>query len=235
MAKDIYGKGLLSYINGNRNAVFTVESNIAETEQWPVSTFFRGYNEMSQAEKIALLHTKGKILDVGAGAGSHTLWLQQQGKNVAAMDISEGAVKVMRQRGVRQTIHDDFFLYNKQTFDMLLMLMNGIGIVGKLDKLPLFFDQAKKLLNPGGKILIDSSDIIYLFEDDDDGVLIDLNGQYYGELEYQFVFDDEKGKVFNWLFIDFDTLSMYAGESGFSCEKIIEDEHYLYLAELKML
>lgn len=234
MTEDIYGKGLLAYLNGNKHAVFTVESDIAETEEWPVSTFFRSYENMSEAEQIALSRTEGIILDIGAGAGSHTLWLQQHGNDVTAIDISEGAVEVMRQRGVQKAFRQDFFSYSGQTFDTLLLLMNGIGIVGKLDRLPDFFEQAKQLLNQGGKILLDSSDISYLFEEEDGSFLIDLNSPYYGEMQYTFEFDGEKGEPFDWLFIDFDILSVYAEMAGFACEKIYEDAHYLYLAELRL-
>lgn len=234
MNNDPFGKGLLSYLNGNKHAVFTVESNIAETEDWPVSIFFRNYKDMPQIEKIALSHVQGRILDVGAGAGSHALWLQQKGENVTAMDISKNAVTVMEQRGIQKIVKQDFFHYKEQTFDTLLMLMNGIGITGTLNNLPIFFEQAKKLLNPNGKILLDSSDLIYLYEEEDGSSLINLNASYYGELQYTFCFENEKGMPFNWLFIDFDTLASFAEMAGFSCKKLYEDDHYLYLAELKL-
>ncbi|MCD7973599.1 MAG: class I SAM-dependent methyltransferase [Candidatus Azobacteroides sp.] len=234
MLNDIYGKGLLAYQNGKKKAVFRVESDIAETEEWHISTFFRDYNQMPETEKKALSLVKGNVLDIGAGAGSHALWLQQKGIDVTAMDISLGAVEVMKKRGIRKIIHQDFFSYTGQQFNTLLLLMNGIGITGKLENLPTFFEQAKNLLAPGGKIILDSSDIIYLFLEEDGSAMIDLNGPYYGELEYTFEFNNEKGMPFHWLFIDFDTLSLYAGMAGFSCEKVYEDEHYLYLAELKL-
>ncbi len=113
--------------------------------------------------------------------------------------------------------------------------MNGIGIAGTIDKLPLFFSRAKELLNENGKILLDSSDVFYLFEDEaDENVMIDLNGKYYGELQYTFAFGNEQDNPFNWLFVDFDTLAAYADEYGFSCRKLYGDEHFQYLAELTL-
>ncbi|NDV46609.1 class I SAM-dependent methyltransferase [Paludibacter sp. 221] len=233
-ANDTYGEGLLAYWEGKKNAVFTVESDIAETEKWPVSTFFRSYRNMPEIEQKALSHVQGTVLDIGAGAGSHALWLQQQGSDVTAIDISTGAVEVMQQRGIKKVLRQDFFTFRGEKFDTLLMLMNGIGITGQIKNLPHFFEQAKQLLNPEGKIILDSSDLIYLFEEEDGSVLLDLNGEYYGELEYTFNFGKSKGEPFKWLFVDFDTLCEYAEKSGFACQKLFEDDHYLYLAELTL-
>lgn len=229
---DVYGKGLRAYLNGDEDAFFTVESNIVETEQWPVKLFFRTFDEMPEAERLALENVRGKVLDAGAGAGSHALRMQEQGIATAAVDISEGAVDVMKRRGVKNAVQEDFFHLKGEKYDTILLLMNGIGIVGKLENLPRFFEQADKLLAPQGKILLDSSNILYLFEEEDGSVAIDLAGDYWGELEYTFSFQNEQGEAFDWLFIDFDTLSFCAENHGFSCRKVFEDDHYLYLAEL---
>ncbi len=150
------------------------------------------------------------------------------------IDISSGAVEVMKARGVKRALKKDFFSYTGEKFDTLLLLMNGIGITGKLERLPAFLEQAKQLLNPHGKILLDSSDIIYLFTDEEDCVIDEFDTAYYGEISYCFHFEKEQGHFFNWLFIDFDTLKDYAEISGFSCKKIEEDDHFLYLAELTL-
>lgn len=233
MPKDIYGNGLQAYLEGDTNAFFTVESSIAETEQWPVSLFFRNDKDMPEIEKIALSHVQGKTLDIGAGAGSHALLLQEKNIEVTAIDISPKAVEVMKKRGVTDARIADFFHYKDEKYDTLLLLMNGIGITGELKNLPLFFKQAKQLLRPDGKIILDSSNILYLFEDEDGEVVFDIDDPYYGEMEYRFVFKGEADNYFPWLFIDFDTLAYYAKKSGFSYHKIYEDEHFLYLAELK--
>ena len=229
---DPYGQGLLSYLHGNDQAAFTVACSIAEPDEWPVSLFFRAFDEMPEIEQKALLNTCGSVLDVGAGAGSHTLWLQQQGIQATALDISLGAVEVMKQRQCAQVEQADYFQFSGQKFDTLLFLMNGIGITGKLERLPLFFQKARELLNPGGKILLDSSDILYMFTEDDGSVMLNLNGDYYGELIYSFNFEQQKGEPFDWLFVDFDTLKSQAKKAGFRCNKIAEDDHFLYLAEL---
>lgn len=231
---DAYGKGLLAYYNGNHKARFTVYSDIADTEKWEVATFFRDYEKMPKVEQIALDLCHGRVLDVGAGAGNHALWLQQRNHKVTAIDISEGAVSVMKDREVADARIQDFFTLKGEKFDTILLLMNGIGIVQKIDRFGEFFSKAKELLNENGRILLDSSNIIYLFMEEDGSALIDLNSDYYGELEYRMDFGNYTGEPFGWIFIDFDTLSELAAQYGFSCEKRYEDDHYLFLAELKL-
>lgn len=222
----------MAYLEGNKRVKLRVDSDIAETEYWPVSEFFHDWNAMSNIERTALQMCKGRTLDVGAGSGSHVLWLQQNGIEAHAIDISEGAVAVMEKRGIRCVSRCDFFNLEGRQYDTLLMLMNGAGIVGTINRLPEFFAKIKQILAPGGQLLMDSSDIMYLFEDEDGSVLIDLNGAYYGELEYTMSYNKEKGQPFKWLFIDFDTLQAAATENGLHCEKVLEDDHYQYLARI---
>lgn len=229
---DAYGKGLKAYLNGNKKAKFKVESDIAETEYWPVEEFFHTYDTMSELERKAIELCKGRVLDVGAGSGSHVLQLQSNGLEAHAIDISEGAVEVMSRRGVKCVEQIDFFKLEGRQYDTLLMLMNGAGIVGTIDRLPEFFGKVRTLLSPGGQLLMDSSDIMYLFEEEDGSVLIDLDGDYYGELEYTMSFGKDKGEPFSWLFIDFDTLQAAATDCGLHCDKVYEDDHYQYLARI---
>ena len=175
----------------------------------------------------------GTILDVGAGSGCHALALQESGKEVSAIDISPLSVEVMKLRGVKDArqvnLFDERFA---ATFDTILMLMNGSGIIGRLENMPLFFRKMKQLLRPDGCILMDSSDLRYLFEDEDGSFLIDLAGDYYGEIDFRMQYKDIQGDPFDWLYIDFQTLSAYAADNGFKAEMIKEGKHYDYLARL---
>lgn len=232
--KDAYGKGLVAYWQGKRNAKFSVFSDIAATEKWDVSMFFRTFDAMPEIEQIALNRCVGNVLDAGAGAGSHTLFLQNSGLKTAAIDISEGAVAVMKMRGVTDARHQDFFTMKSEKFDTLLFLMNGVGIVGRMENFTRFFQQCISLLAEGGRIILDSSNIIYMFVEDDGSALIDLNGKYYGEMTYRMDFGQYRGVSFDWIYIDFDSLCHLASINGFVCEKLYEDDHYHYLAELTL-
>lgn len=139
----------------------------------------------------------------------------------------------MRERGVKDVRLANLFGNEPLgTFDTILMLMNGSGIIGRIEEMPTFFDRMKQLLRPGGCILMDSSDLSYLFEDEDGGMLIDLAGDYYGQVDFLMQYRQVKGEPFDWLYIDFDTLSLYASQCGFRAECVREGERYNYLARL---
>ena len=138
---------------------------------------------MPELEVLALQQCRGSVLDVGAGAGCHALALQRRGLQVTALDISEGAVEAMQRQGVRQVLRQDIFQLKGAAYDTLLMLMNGIGIAGTLEGLERFLEHAKTLLRPGGQILLESSDILYMYEEEDGSVMLDRNAGYYGEVK----------------------------------------------------
>ena len=229
---DAYGYALMAFYEGNRKVKIKVESDIAETEYWPAKEFFHEWKDMNQIERLALEMCHGRTLDVGAGSGSHALWLQNHGIEAHAIDVSEGAVSVMQKRGLRYVEKMDFFNLDGRLYDSILMLMNGAGIIGQMDRIDEFFMQVKRLLAPGGSLILDSSDVSYLFLDDDGSVLVDLNSAYYGEFEYTMSFAGKRDAPFKWLFIDFDTLQAAAERNGMNCRKVYEDNHYQYLAEL---
>ena len=225
------GQAIADYHATGRAARLRVFSPMFDEDEIPVATLFRRFDEMPAIEQEALKVADGAILDVGAGAGCHSLALQAMEKRVTAIDISPLAVETMQQRGVKDVREQDFFTLDGR-FDTILMLMNGIGIVGTLSRLPAFFMQVDHLLAPGGQVLCDSSDLCYLYEDEDG--IIDFTGVegYYGELSYQLQYKAIKGEPFPWLFIDPETLREQAAAKGFHCDILARGEHYDYLARL---
>ncbi|MDX5482783.1 MAG: class I SAM-dependent methyltransferase [Hymenobacteraceae bacterium] len=229
---DPIGVAVLDYLQGNKDAEILVENNLADDDVITVGYLFRREGEMPELEQLALRLCKGKVLDVGAGAGCHSLALQEKGLEVTALDVSAGAVEAMRQQGVRQVLHEDVFALQNQQFDTLLMLMNGIGITGSLAGLERFLEHAKALLRPGGQILLESSDILYMYEDEDGSVLLDLNAGYYGEVRYNMKYKEQESGWFDWLFIDPAILEDYATQHGYTFELVMEGDMSNYLAKL---
>ena len=137
----------------------------------------------------------------------------------------------MKKRGVRKVIEQDFFSLEGQ-YDTILMLMNGLGISGTIDRLPLLFKQLDRILAPGGQVLGDSSDISYVFEDEDGFIEYPDTNRYYGELSYQMQYKDTIGEPFDWLYIDADTLTEIADQNGYDVEIIADGENYDYLARI---
>lgn len=233
--KDPMGTAIADFYAKGQAAKLRVLSSMFDEDEIPVNQLFRTFDEMPSLEQTALRLAKGKILDCGAGSGCHALALQDMGKDVQAIDISPLSVEVMQKRGVREAFQINLFDENYlQKFDTILMLMNGSGIIGKLENMSAFFTKMKQLLNPGGCIYMDSSDLRYLFEDEDGSFVLDLAGGYYGEVDFKMQYKQVKGDPFDWLYVDFQTLSFYAAENGFRAELVEEGEHYDYLACLKM-
>lgn len=230
---DPMGAAIYDYHKSGSAGTLLVHSSMFEDDEIPVETLFREFEDMPELEQKALELAQGKILDVGAAAGCHSLALKEMGKTSVAIDISPLSVQVMKERGVdarEVNFYDPAF---DEKFDTVLMLMNGTGIIGNLDNLPAFFARLREILNPGGCLLIDSSDLRYLFEEEDGSLMIDLADDYYGQLDYQMEYKDVLGEPFDWLYIDFETLAFYAEENGFIAELVAEGDHYDYLALLR--
>ena len=229
---DPMGSAIRDYFLNGKAGKLIVHSSEFEDDEIPVADLFRKYDQMPELEQMALDEAAGRILDVGAGSGCHSIALKEMGKDCVAMEISELSVEVMRQRGLDArlvNLYDESFV---EKFDTILMLMNGTGIIGTLENMPVFFARMKQLLSDGGSILIDSSDLRYLYEEEDGSLMIDLADEYYGQLDYQMQYKDVLGEPFDWLYVDFDTLAFYAEENGFEAELVAEGEHYDYLARL---
>lgn len=232
--KDLFGKAILDYQTGNAPENIITETSISEEDEMSVAYLFRDYEQMPKLEQKALQMAKGRVLDAGCGAGSHALYLQDNRKlDVTALDISQNAIAACRLRGVKNTVVSDIMALEKEKFDTILLLMNGTGIIEKLSNISAFLQKLKSLLNEGGQILVDSSDIIYMFDTDEDGgVWIPSDLDYYGELTFTITYKGEKEQPFGWLYLDYNTLQNAAIANGFNCDLVMEGEHYDYLARL---
>lgn len=230
---DPMGAAIRDYKNKGKASRLRVLSSMFDEDEMPVAHLFRTFNQMPRLEQKALSMAKGRVLDIGAGAGCHALALQERGLEVKAIDISPLSCEVMKERGVKDA--ECVNLFNPQLqgkYDTLLLLMNGTGIAGKLNRLPMLLNRLKELLAEGGQILIDSSDLKYIYENEDGSMDIDLNAPYYGEVDYQMQYKNIKGEPFDWLYTDPMLLASISKQCGLNCEIVEEGENYDFLARL---
>lgn len=234
--KDLLGKAILDYQTGNNPEDLITETSISEADEMSVDYLFRDYKDMPGIEQKALQLAKGKVLDAGCGAGSHSLYLQnEKGLDVTAIDISPAAIEACKLRGVTNTIVTDVMHLEHLKFDTILLLMNGTGIFGRLNNISVFLQKLKSLLDNGGQILVDSSDIIYMFDEDEDGgKWIPSGTDYYGEIVFTVSYKNETEEPFDWLYLDYNTLQNAAHANGLNCELVMEGGHYDYLARLTL-
>lgn len=229
---DIFGEAFLDYFSGNYTDDIFTETNISEEDIFPLPYSFRSYEEMPDQEKKALDLATGKVLDAGCGAGCHALYLQQKGLHVTAIDTSPGAVEVCRLQGLKNIVHTDLLSFKNQKFDTILLLMNGTGIFGNLKKTPGYLHHLRSLLNPNGQILIDSSDLRYMYDTDESGEILFPEDRYYGELEFTISYKNRKSKPFEWLYLDEKTFRNLSQENGFRFEVLYRGSNWEYLARL---
>ena len=232
--KDLMGRAIWDYYYQENSEDLQTETSISEMDDLPVSYLFRDYQEMNALEKKALDSSFGKVLDVGSGAGSHSLYLQNERKlEVTALDISPKSIEICKARGVKNAICEDLLQFSEKNFDTVLLLMNGTGIFQSLEHIDQYLQKLKSLVAENGQILIDSTDILYMYDQDEDGgVLVPATG-YYGELDYYLHYKGESELPMKWLYLDFDTLENAAIANGFKIQKIeqLEDS---YLAQLTL-
>ncbi len=229
--KDLFGKALLDYYHNNYTEDLITSTSISGEDELPLPYLFRGYKEMPDLEKQALKLAKGKVLDVGCGAGNHSLYLQEKGIDVKGIDISEGAVEVCRLRGLNQ-VELKHLLDVNESYDTILLLMNGSGIFQELSQVSRYLIHLKSIMNANGQVLIDSSDIQYMYEDDDGGLWVDTNANYYGELDYYLSYKGEDEIPMKWLYLDYASLNLACDTVGLKCEKILDGEHHDFLARI---
>ena len=229
-----HGIALLDFYNGDTSAEIIVHGDDGETEVVPVRVFFRGPSDFSALEEAALDLCRGRVLDAGAGTGCHSLVLQEQSLSVCAIDIAPEAVEIMGKHGVKDARCAHLFSFEDEPFDMILMMMNGIGVVGDLSGLDHFLEEVHRLLKPDGQILLDSYDPDWTDDPEEMGTpAVGVHvSRYIGEMRFRLEYKGRKGPPLEWLFVDSKILAERAGKAGWSCDVIWQEEEGHYLARL---
>ncbi|MDD9302361.1 MAG: methyltransferase domain-containing protein [Desulfobacter sp.] len=226
--KDPLGAMLKDYYNGDKTAYVRVESPVLDMSKMRGKTMFR--DEFSDIEQTALGVCRGRILDVGAGSGCHSLALQKAGADVTALDISPGCMAVLEKRRVEQRIFSSLFSLENQRFTTLLMLMNGIGICGSIEGLNFFFQKIRSLLSRGGQVVVDSTDLSAMYTRQ--ALVPGETDTYYGETQFTMSYGNICGDPFDWLYIDYATLAFYAQFHGWQCEQVMTTKDKKFLARI---
>lgn len=230
---DIFGKAISDYYHNTQPEDIRTETNISEEDVLPTAYLFRSFNEMPSIEQKALKLCKGKILDVGCAAGSHSLYLQNKGLEVHAIDISSGAIDVCHLRGIKNAHQSALLDWHRKSYDTILIMMNGTGIFETFERVPEYLNHLKHILAPGGQILIDSSDIKYMYDKEELDALF-MFQQYYGELEFTIHYKNWTSDPFPWLYLDAETFRKIANLHDFDFQILHEGEHHDYLARLQL-
>jgi len=206
-----FGEALRDFYYGKKDTEITLIREDGFEFNVPIEYFFRSPKDFSNLEKEAIGLCKGKVLDMGAGVGPHSLELQRLGLEVYAIDISSHACEIMKKRGVKNIQCTDFYNLTMDSFDTILLLGRSIGFVENLKGIKKFLSYCKTRLNPEGIIILDSIDIsstqeqVYLD-------YIERNcklGRYFGEGSFQMKYKNNLGDKFQNVQIDIQSLSSH--------------------------
>lgn len=233
-AMEPFGKALLAYDEGDSVAELVMRRDDGLEAAIPVWQFFRDEPGFNDLEKKAIELCAGRVLDIGAGAGSLSAALQRRGHSVTAIDISPEAVAVAKRRGVADALCADIVAFEGGPFDTLLMMGHGVGMVETIEGLDGFFARAHLLLGPGGRLLLDSLDV-RVTDDARHLAYHEANrkaGRYIGEIRMQIEFGGMVGPYYSWLQVDAETLRAHAEPVGWRCEVVHRAESGDYLAKL---
>jgi SAM-dependent methyltransferase len=230
-APDPIGYAIEDFVKGTAEENIIVKCDLSEDDVIPVGYLFRSEGLMPEIERIALSQVKGSVLDIGAAAGPHSKTLKQRGFDVTAIDTSEKGIEYLKSVDIN-AVHGNISEYSDKKYDTLLLLMNGIGIAGRLAQLTDFLKHCASLLNDGGKIICDSTDVQYFFEDDEGALWVDLNTEYFGEFKFKMKYKNVETDWFDWLYVDSSSLEQHCNEAGLKMNILYQDSP-AFLVEIK--
>lgn len=232
---DPIGRAVYDYHFSGINLPVIVHCDDFEDDVIETCYLFRSFKKMPVLEKKAISLCRGAVLDIGACAGAHSTYLQSKGFDVVALELSTFCSDVLKDRGVKDVVNQDVLSFSGKQFDTILLLMNGTGIAGTVEGLDVLFHHLKSLLNPGGQILIDSSDLVFLFEESDGSVWMDLaTDRYYGELIFQTEYKSWISQPFPWLYVDINKLRVSVEKNQMQIIEVFKGKHYDYLAQIQI-
>jgi SAM-dependent methyltransferase len=229
-----YAAAMRAFHRGDRRAAMVVYDDY-ERDEVPLRYFFRGVDELPPLERHALALCRGRVLDVGAGSGSHALALQARGLEVTAIEVLPELVTILRERGVRDARLASWMSYDGPRCDTVLVMMNGLGLAETLAGLTRFLDRMREVVRRGGQVIADSTDVRVRMDPDAgrSGRLERADGRYIGELHFQIEFKGRKGGTFSQLYVDPGTLREHASVAGWDVEMLrVPDELGQYLVRL---
>jgi SAM-dependent methyltransferase len=159
--QDAFGRALLDHHEGRPGPRLMLEADggsLRPADLQP-NEFFQPHDAWPRWEQRAIGHAQGAVLDLGAGAGRHSLHLQNLGHRVTAVDNSPGAVEVCRSRGIGDVRMADLTkLVANGTWDTILLMCGNLGLAGDWEPTRRLLTRLRKRTSRGGILIGDSVD-----------------------------------------------------------------------------
>jgi 2-polyprenyl-3-methyl-5-hydroxy-6-metoxy-1,4-benzoquinol methylase len=227
------GLAIKDYFAGDLSAEVKTCRDDGVVNSMSINVFFRNATDF-QLDKLILDNCRGRVLDIGAGAGIHSLYLQEKGFSVCALDVSPEACQVMRARGVKELLCMSLADLKTGKYDTLVLLGRSICMVETIAGLNDFLLDARKLVNPGGQILLNSLDVRKV-RDRPSLAYQEANkkaGRYIGEIWLYREYKGVIGPMSGLLHVDPETLASHAAGAGWTFEILLQEKDGNYAARL---
>jgi len=236
--KDSLGKALYSYWKGDHRTPHIIRRDDGFVERESLKYYFRKFPQFPSFEKKSLKFVKGRILDIGCGAGRHVLYLQKRGFDTIGIDSSPLAVKVCRGRGCKRVQVMDIFKskFRPRYFDTILLLGNNIGIGGTLNGAKKLLEICRGLASDDGILILTTADVKKMKEKAHKEYYCNRNerlGKYIGTAKFRIEYKNFIGDWFNWIHLEEPVLRRLASKSGWKIDRIFKGKSEDYAAVLR--
>jgi 2-polyprenyl-3-methyl-5-hydroxy-6-metoxy-1,4-benzoquinol methylase len=234
--QDAYGQQLLAQFNGKTPTAEFVEreDNYLDIGS-DAGFYFSKYEQWSVLEHLAIERAKGRVLDIGCGAGRHSLYLQQKGFDVTAIDNSPGAIEVCKLRGLKNAIVKaiaDVDEFKPNSFDTILMFGNNFGLFGDAENAKLILKKLSQITSSEAQIIAGTRNP-YRTDSREHLEYHEFNrqrGRMPGQIRMRVRYGKAVGLWFDYLFVSPKEMQEIVADTEWQIEEFIEPEEANYFA-----
>jgi SAM-dependent methyltransferase len=236
LKKDAYGQEVWAFFQKKKSyEIIERDDGFIDLSGCAPAAYFAEFKDWPKIQKQAIKFAKGKILDVGAGAGRVSLYLQKTGFDVTAIDKSPLAIKVCKKRGVKHAKVlpiEKIGVFRPSTFDTVVMFGNNFGLFGSFKKAKTLLKKLHRITSPSALIIAESNDP---YKTDDP---IHLSYRKFnkkrrrmpGQLRIRIRFRNYIGDWFDYLLVSKDEMKKILKDTGWRIKKFIDSDNSMYCA-----
>ena len=238
-SKDAYGEYLLAQYKKEVRMPEIIERDDDYINYGSkAGVYFNEYEEWSDIARQAIDKAKGKILDIGCGAGRHSLYLQEKGFDVIGIDNSPGAIEVCKLRGLENALVrqiDEIDKFEANSFDTILLFGNNFGLLGDEEKARLLLQKMHKITTPNAQIIARSLNP-YTTEEEVHLRYHESNrkrGKFPGQIRIRVRYHEFVGEWFDYLLVSQGEMKEIINDSDWQTTEFINSEEEDYFAVIK--
>lgn len=235
LKRDAYGQEVWAFFLGKKSFEVIERDDGFVDFSTGAPAYFAEHKDWPKIQKQAIKYARGRVLDVGAGAGRVSLYLQKKKLGVVAIDNSPLAIKVCKKRGVKHAKVlpiEQIGKFKPDCFDTIIMFGNNFGLFGSFKKAKLLLKKFHKITSPSALIITENVDP-YKTEDPVHLAYHKFNrkrGRMPGQLRIRIRFRNFIGDWFDYLLVSKKEMKEILKDTGWKVRKFIDSDNYMYSA-----